>query len=122
VTDLIRLTQDLIAMRKYPLKHDGVARYPAASQAFTAAVAACDDPAILRDILRLDTGHVLPTVAKQQVYEKLLINDANRTPALLQAFAMHLEMFGYVDENGMRQEDTVERIEALLAEADAKRG
>jgi hypothetical protein len=122
MTNLIELTRDLIDMRKHPLKNNAPARYPGASQAFTAAVAACDDPATLREILRLDTGHVLPTVAKQSVYEKLLADDDARNPALLQAFAMHLEMFGYVDANGMRQDDTVARIEALLAEAERKSG
>jgi len=117
--DLIRLTKVLIDMRKHPLKANAAAHYPATAQAFTEAVTTCDDPAILREVLQLDTGHVLPTVAKQQVYEKLLADDANRTSALLQAFAMHLEMFGYVDANGIRLEDTEARIVALLAEADA---
>lgn len=108
-------------MRKHPLKANAAARYPAAAQAFTEAVAACDDPETLREVLRLDTGHVLPTVAKQGVYEKLLAVPAARTPALLQAFAMHLEMFGYVNALGVRQDDTVARIEALLAEAERNR-
>ena len=120
MTDLILITQDLIDMRKHPLKAQANTRYIGAAQEFTAAVAACENVETLREVLRLDTGHVLPTVAKQQVYEKLLADEAARTPALLQAFAMHLEMFGYVDTNGLRQDDTDERIEALLAEADAK--
>jgi hypothetical protein len=121
MTDLIRLTTDIIEMRKYPLKNKGALRYPQASIAFAEAVRACEDHAILREIIRIDTGHVLPTVSKQQVYQKLLSHPQERTSEMLQAFAMHLVMFGITDENGVRLPDADAHIDALLAEAEAKK-
>ncbi|MEO0563440.1 MAG: hypothetical protein AAF125_15125 [Chloroflexota bacterium] len=119
--DLITLANQIIDMRKHPLKHNGGRDYPTAAAAFTAGVEACEDADVLREIIQIDTGHVLPTVAKQRTYEKLLEVEGQRSAALLDAFAMHLLMFGYVDAMGMRQPDTDARIDALLAEADAKR-
>lgn len=121
MTDLLQLAADIIEMRKYPLKNDGAARYPAASIAFAEAVRDCDDRDTLREIIRVDSGHVLPTVSKQQVYEKLLADPAERTSEMLQAFAMHLVMFGMTDADGVRLPDADAHIDALLAEADAKK-
>ena len=115
--DLLQLTRELIEMRKHPLKNDGVKRYPAAAVQFAEAVRLCDDAPTLREVIRLDTGHVLPTASKQQVYQKLLADPAQRTADLLERYAMHLEMFGYIDNNGQRVPDAGPRIEPLLTEA-----
>lgn len=118
MTELVALAQDIIQMRKFPLKNNGMQRYPAAQQAFAAGVAACDDPAILRGIIAVDTGHVLPSPIKQRVYEKLLAMPAERDAALLRAFAMHLVMFGYTDADGNLNSDVDAQINALYQEAE----
>ena len=116
MTDLLTLTQSIIEMRKHPLQNNARERYPAAAQQFAEQVDTCDDPATLREIIRTDTGHVLPPPIKQQVYEKLLADDANRTPSLLQAYAMHLTMFGYTDADGSLVHDTDNMVNALYDE------
>ncbi|MEL6148540.1 MAG: hypothetical protein AAFV33_12985 [Chloroflexota bacterium] len=118
--DLITLAQDMIAMRKNPLKNNAARRYPVAAQQFAQAVANCDDADTLRELIRLDSGHVLPPPTKQQIYEKLLAADANRTPDVLRAYGMHLVMFGYTDADGKLVHNTDELTNTLYAEADAK--
>ncbi|MEM6284026.1 MAG: hypothetical protein AAF787_17675 [Chloroflexota bacterium] len=118
--DLITLAGDIIAMRKNPLKNNARTRYPAAAQQFAHAIAHCEDTATLRELIRLDSGHVLPPPTKQQIYEKLLADDANRTPDILRAYGMHLVMFGYTDADGKLVHDTDDITNALYAEADAK--
>lgn len=120
MTDLLTLAQSIIEMRKHPLRSNARERYPAAAQQFAQAVADCDDPATLRAIIRADTGHVLPPPIKQQIYEKLLADDANRTPSLLQTYAMHLTMFGYTDADSNLIHDTDDMINALYKEIETQ--
>jgi hypothetical protein len=119
MADIVQLAHDIILMRKYPLRDNGARRYPVAAQQFSQAVAACDDLSALRDIIAADTGHLLPTPTKQQVYEKLLAHPEERTASMLRAYAMHLEMFGYSLPDGTLQADTDAMVDKLLAEADA---
>jgi hypothetical protein len=119
MTSLVTLARAIIDMRKHPLKTNARERYPAAAAQFAQAVAACDDPVRLRAVIRADTGHVLPPPVKQQVYEKLLAMDDQRTPDVLRAYAMHLTMFGYTDADGALIHDVDDQINALFAEADA---
>lgn len=118
MTDIVALAQEIIAMRKNPLKTNAHQRYPAAAQQFAQLVAACDDPTQLRAIIRADTGHVLPPPVKQTVYEKLLAMPDQRTPEVLRAYAMHLTMFGYTGADGALVHDVDDQINALFAEAD----
>ena len=120
MTDLIQLAQSIIEMRKNPLRNNARQRYPAAAQQFAQAITDCDDADTLRQIIRTDTGHVLPPPIKQQVYEKLLADDTNRTPSLLQAYAMHLTMFGYTDADGNLIHDTDDMINALYDEIETR--
>lgn len=118
--ELVELAREIILMRKYPLKNQGAQRYPAAAQRFATLVDACADRVVLREIVRLDTGHVLPTATKQRVYEKLLADETQRTPDLLNAFALHLIMFGYMGADGVLVHDTDDLVHDLQAEASAK--
>lgn len=117
---LVQLAEDIIDMRKHPLRSNARERYPTAMQKFADEVNACNDTATLREIIRVDSGHVLPPPIKQIAYEKLLAQTEQRTPGLLRAFAMHLVMFGYTDENGVRIHDTDDRVNELYDEAEAK--
>ncbi len=113
---LVTLAEDLIAMRKNPLRNKAAMRYPAAAMQFAADVAGCDDPDVLRKIIVVDTGHVLPPPVKQGIFTRLLAHE--RTPDLLRAYGMHLVMFGYTDENGALVYDTDAMTNALYDEAD----
>lgn len=118
--DLLQLAKDIIDMRKHPLKNNGARRYPIAAQQFDAAINVCEDMTVLREIIAVDTGHVLPSATKQHIFEKVLANDVQRTPDMLRAYGMHLVMFGYIDEAGMMVHDTDDMTDALFAEADQK--
>lgn len=119
---LQQLAQDIITMRKHPLKNNGARRYPAAAQQFDAAVRDCDDLDTLAAIIHLDSGHVLPPATIQRAYERLLADDAHRTAPRLRAYAFHLIMFGYTDADGMLVHDTDAQVDALHAEADQLEG
>lgn len=110
------LTRALVELRKKPTTQARFRAYPQMLQRFAQLVESCDDPAILREVLRLDDGYYLLAGYRQQVIERLLT--MQRTPDALRTYAMQLELFGDVDEYGEADTDIDERIEALHAEAD----
>jgi hypothetical protein len=117
---LLDLAREVIDMRKRPLQTRAHQRYPAAAQQLTAAVTACDSSVTLRALIRLDTGHVLPPPVMQVAYETLLSDEAQRTPDVLRAYALHLTMFGYTDSAGNLVHDTDALTQALFDEAEGK--
>ncbi|MCA9915584.1 MAG: hypothetical protein KC496_19655 [Anaerolineae bacterium] len=114
--DLSDLTRELVSLRKKPSTQERFKSYPAMLQRFNELLETCDDAATLKEVLRLDEGYYLLAGYRQRVIEKLLTLE--RTPAILRAYALQLEIFGDVDEYGEANTDIEERIEALFAEAD----
>jgi hypothetical protein len=110
------LTRELINLRKKPTTQERFKAYPQMLQRFNELVEAADDPAPLKKVLALDTGYYLPAGYRQQVIEKLL--EMQRTPEMLRAYALQLELFGDVDEYGEANIQMDKRIDALHAEAD----
>ncbi|MCS6836732.1 MAG: hypothetical protein NZ750_12040 [Anaerolineae bacterium] len=114
--DLLELTRLLIEVRKRPGTEARYKAYPAMLQRFRDLLANCDDPAVLRQVIALDSGYYLLAAYRQQVLEKLLAQQ--RSADVLRAYALQLELFGDVDEFGEANTDVDDRIEALLREAD----
>lgn len=113
-----QLAQDLIALRKDPMRHRAHERYAHLADQFAQAIGACADATVLIEVLRLDSGHVLPTLTKQAIYEKLLANPSTRTASLLRAFGMHLVMFGYTETDGTALYEVTQWVDELFDEAD----
>ncbi|GAB5493023.1 MAG: hypothetical protein Phog2KO_32380 [Phototrophicaceae bacterium] len=114
--NLVDLTKELISLRKKPTTAERFKSYPAMLQKFNDLLTACEDEAILRQVLKLDSGYFLLAGYRQRVIEKLLM--FNRTPAMIRTYAMQLELFGDVDEYGEANLDIDEHVEELYAEAD----
>ncbi|MEO1646365.1 MAG: hypothetical protein AAFR67_14325 [Chloroflexota bacterium] len=114
--NLIDLTKDLINLRKKPTTEARFKAYPAMLQKFNELLVECTDEAVLREVLRLDSGYFLLAGYRQRVIEKLL--EINRTPAMLRTYAMQLELFGDVDEYGEANLDIDDAVDALYTEAD----
>jgi hypothetical protein len=110
------LTRELVLLRKRPSTEERYKSYPAMLQRFNELLHACEDPAVLRQVLALDSGYFLLAGYRQRVLEKLLSFD--RSAALLRAYALQLELFGDVDEYGQANTAIDDRISALHAEAD----
>ena len=117
MSDLIKLTKDLIAIRKKPSTQARYKQYPQMLTDFREVVQACDDAGILKQVILLDSGYFLLAGDRQMVLEKLL--DIERTPAILRTYAMQLELFGDVDDFGEANLDIDARIKELYIEADA---
>jgi hypothetical protein len=113
---LIELTKELILLRKRPTTEERFKSYPRLLQAFKEALDACDDPSVLREVIRLDAGYYLLAGYRQRVLEKWLAYE--RTPEVLRLYARQLLMFGDVDEFGQAQTDVDSLVDALQAEAD----
>lgn len=114
--NLVDLTKELISLRKKPTTAERFKSYPAMLQKFNDLLTACEDEAILRQVLKLDSGYFLLAGYRQRVIEKLLT--FNRSPAMIRTYAMQLELFGDVDEYGEANLDIDEHVEELYAEAD----
>ena len=114
--DLLELTRLLIDVRKRPGTEARYKAYPAMLQRFRDLLASCDDPAVLRQVIALDSGYYLLAAYRQQVLEKLLAQQ--RSADVLRAYALQLELFGDVDEFGEANTNVDDKIEALLREAD----
>lgn len=110
------LTRELVSLRKKPSTQERFKSYPAMLQRFNQLLETCDDAATLKEVLRLDDGYYLLAGYRQRVIEKLLMLE--RTPAILRAYALQLELFGDVDDYGEANTDVEERVQALFAEAD----
>lgn len=113
---LIEITQELILLRKKPTTQERWKSYPSLLQGFKEELEACDDAAILKEVLRLDSGYFLLAGYRQQVIEKLLTIE--RSPTLLRAYAMQLELFGDVDDFGAANLEVDDKVQALYNEAD----
>lgn len=113
---LLEITQELILLRKKPTTQERWKSYPSLLQAFNERLNECEDAAILKDVLKLDSGYFLLAGYRQKVIEKLL--DIERSPDLLRMYAMQLELFGDVDELGEANLEVDIKVQALLAEAD----
>ncbi|MFZ4826385.1 MAG: hypothetical protein ACOYLB_03435 [Phototrophicaceae bacterium] len=116
--DVQQLARDLIALRKDPMRHRAHERYAQLAEQFSQAIEACTDSAVLLEILKLDSGHVLPTPTKQAIYEKLLAEPSTRTAPILRAFGMHLVMFGYTATDGTATHEVTQWVDDLFDEAD----
>ncbi|MEL6527514.1 MAG: hypothetical protein AAFQ07_17570, partial [Chloroflexota bacterium] len=57
--NLIDLTKDLINLRKKPTTEARFKAYPAMLQKFNELLVECTDEAVLREVLRLDSGYFL---------------------------------------------------------------
>lgn len=113
---LPELTKELILLRKKPTTQERFKAYPSMLQKFNELLIACDDEAILREVLRLDSGYFLLAGYRQRVIEKLL--EMKRSPEMLRTYAMQIELFGDVDEFGEANLEIDDIVEALYAEAD----
>jgi hypothetical protein len=113
---LLEITQELILLRKKPTTQERWKAYPSLLQAFNERLNECEDTAILKEVLRLDSGYFLLAGYRQRVIEKLL--SMERSPALLRAYAMQLELFGDVDELGEANLEVDAKVQALVDEAD----
>jgi hypothetical protein len=116
MTDLLKLTEDLIAIRKKPTTQARFKQYPQMLLNFRESINACDDASLLQQVIQLDTGYYLLAGDRQLVLEKLL--ELKRTPQVLRLYAMQLELFGDVDEFGEADLEIDERVQALYDEAD----
>ncbi len=116
MSDLLTLTKDLIAIRKKPTTQAKFKQYPQMLLNFRDHVNTCDDPALLKQVIKLDSGYYLLAGDRQLVIEKLL--EIERTPAILRIYAMQLELFGDVDEFGEADLEIDGRVQALYDEAD----
>ncbi len=110
------LTRELVSLRKKPSTQERFKSYPAMLQRFNELLETCTDAATLKEVLRLDEGYYLLAGYRQRVIETLLMLE--RTPAILRAYALQLELFGDVDDYGEANTDVEERVQALFAEAD----
>lgn len=117
MSDLLDLTNDLIAVRKKPTTQDRFKQYPQMLARFRELVSTCEDRAVLKQVIKLDTGYYLLAGDRQRVLEKLL--ELERTPEILRAYAMQLELFGDVDDFGEADLEVDERVQALYDEADS---
>jgi hypothetical protein len=113
---LLEITQELILLRKKPTTQERWKAYPSLLQAFIERLDECDNAAMLKEVLRLDSGYFLLAGYRQRVIEKLL--KIERSPALLRAYAMQLELFGDVDELGEANLEVDAKVQALMDEAD----
>ncbi len=113
---LLELTQELILLRKKPTTEERFKSYPRLLQQFKEALEACDDPTVLREVIRLDSGYYLLAGYRQRVLEKWLAHE--RTPEVLRLYARQLLMFGDVDDVGEANTDVDALVDALEAEAD----
>lgn len=114
--NLIDLTQELISLRKKPTTAERFKSYPAMLQKFDELLTVCEDIAILKQVLKLDSGYFLLAGYRQRVIETLLRLDPSAH--MLRTYAMQLELFGDVDEFGHANLDIDDRVEELYAEAD----
>lgn len=114
---LPEITHALVALRKKPGTQAQFKQYPQLLGRFNELLAQCADAETLKATLRADSGYFLPANYRQRVLETLLTLE--RTPPLLRAYAMQLELFGDVDALGEADLDVDERVAALYAEADA---
>ena len=114
------LTRELVLLRKRPSTEERYKSYPAMLQKFNELLADCDDPAVLKQVLALDSGYFLLAGYRQRVLEKLL--SFERSASLIRAYALQLELFGDVDEYGEANTAIDDRINALHAEADQLEG
>lgn len=110
------LTRELILLRKRPTTEERFKSYPRLLQQFKEALDACNDPAVLREVIELDSGYYLLAGYRQRVLEKWL--SFERTPEVLRLYARQLLMFGDVDDFGAANTDVDARVDALEAEAD----
>jgi hypothetical protein len=113
---LIEITQELILLRKKPTTQERWKSYPSLLQAFKEKLEECEDVATLKEVLKLDSGYFLLAGYRQQLIEKLL--SMERSPALLRAYALQLQLFGDVDEIGAANLNVDEKVQALYEEAD----
>lgn len=114
--NLIDLTKELISLRKKPTTAERFKSYPAMLQKFNDLLTVCEDVAILKQVLKLDSGYFLLAGYRQRIIEKLLKLAPSAT--MLRTYAMQLELFGDVDEYGVANLDIDERVEDLYAEAE----
>lgn len=114
---LITLTRDLVELRKKPTTQTRFKQYPALLADFDTVLAECDDVAVLRQVINLDSGYYLLAGYRQRVLEKWL--SLERTPDVLRLYAMQLMLFGDVDAYGEADTNIDERVAQLEAEADA---
>lgn len=112
---LPEITQQLVELRKKPGTQERFKSYPQLLQRFNELLESSDDPELLKNVLRADSGYFLPANYRQRVLEKLLTLE--RTSTLIRAYAMQLELFGDVDEFGEADLDVDAIVEALYAEA-----
>lgn len=118
MSELLDLTNDLISLRKKPTTQDRFKQYPQMLFRFRELVEACTDTAILKQVVKQDSGYYLLAGDRQLVLEKLL--SMERTPAHLRAYAMQLELFGDVNEFGEADLEIDARVQDLYDEADAR--
>ena len=114
--NLIDLTKELISLRKKPTTEERFKSYPAMLQKFDELLTVCEDIAVLKQVLNLDSGYFLLAGYRQRVIETLLRLEPSA--GMLRTYAMQLELFGDVDEYGEANLDVDDRVEELYAEAD----
>lgn len=116
MSELIEVTTQLVEMRKKPGTQERFKSYPALLKRFQELIADCEEPALLEQVIALDSGYFLLAGYRQQTLERLLM--LSRTPQNLRAYALQLELFGDVDNFGEADLEIDERVAALYREAD----
>ncbi len=112
---LIELAALLSKMRREPVEQALAVQYPLLVAEFEQRMAACDDLDTLEQIVREDTGFFLPTMPRQEAFEKLLAG-GRRSPFILKQYLLHLAVFGYINEQGEVDAQTDAKMDALEAE------
>ena len=115
--ELMAQAELLIKLRQEPVEQELSAQYPALVADFEQGMAACDDLDLLAAIVLKDSGFFLPTMPRQHAFEKLLAG-GRRSPAILRQYLLHLAVFGYINEHGLIDPLTDEKMDALEAELD----
>lgn len=116
MSELLDLTRDLIAIRKKPTTQERFKQYPQMLARFRELIDRCEDGAVLRQVIELDSGYYLLAGDRQLVLEKWLGLD--RSPTVLRAYALQLELFGDVDAFGQANLEIDAQVDALYREAD----
>lgn len=116
MSELLDLTRDLIAIRKKPTTQERFKQYPQMLARFRELVDSGEDIMVLRQVIELDSGYYLLAGDRQLVLEKWLGLD--RSPTVLRAYALQLELFGDVDAFGEANLDIDAEVDALYREAD----
>ncbi len=106
------LARRLIQMRREPVEQALTVQYPTLVMDFEKLMADCDDLSTLEQVVLLDTGFFLPTMPRQNAFEKL-ITAGTKNPAVLKQYLLHLAVFGFINDRDEIDPSTDAKMDAL---------